>query len=228
MVHLKLFVFGPPRLERDGQPLALGVRKVLALLVYLAVTAQPHSRDTLATLLWPESDQSEARARLRRTLHRLSQVLGNDILEVGPDSIRLHPQADLWLDSAAFAQHIMAGLASEPEVVVLNSERLAHLTQAAALYRDDFLAGFTLPDSSEFDDWQFFERERVRQTFAQVLVHVVQAYQAQQAWEEAIGYARRWVGECAFARGRGQAVEIGGHLGCPRGDDQRAPRAPPG
>jgi predicted ATPase len=193
MVHLKLFVFGPPRLERDGQQLALGVRKVLALLVYLAVTAQPHSRDTLATLLWPESDQSEARARLRRTLHRLSQVLGGGVLEIGPDTICLHPQAPLWLDSAAFQQHVAAGLDPSPGAM-LDPERLAHLSTAAALYTDDFLAGFTLPDSPEFDDWQFFERERVRQTFAQVLVHLVQAYQAQQAWEEAIGYARRWVG----------------------------------
>ena len=56
MPHLKLSVFGPPRLERDGGPIELNLRKGLALLVYLAVSGQPHSRDALATLLWPESD----------------------------------------------------------------------------------------------------------------------------------------------------------------------------
>ncbi len=165
----KLFVFGPPRLEHDDQPIPLGVRKVLALLVYLAVTGQAQSRDSLATLLWPESDQQEARARLRRTLHRLSQVLGDGVLDVGADTIHLPPHSSLWLDSAAFQQHVTAGLSPEQEGTEQDAERLAQLTQAAELYRDDFLAGFTLPDSPAFDDWQFFERERLRQAFAQVL-----------------------------------------------------------
>ena len=37
MAHLKLFVLGQPRLERDGRPLELNLRKALALLVYLMV-----------------------------------------------------------------------------------------------------------------------------------------------------------------------------------------------
>src|SRR3954451_5433969 len=61
MAELKLFAFGPPRLERDGGPIDLPVRRTLALLIYLAMTAQPQSRDTLATLLWPESSQRTAR-----------------------------------------------------------------------------------------------------------------------------------------------------------------------
>src|SRR5215510_1661778 len=81
MTHLKLFVLGQPRLERDGAPLELNLRKALALLVYLAVSGQPYSRDALATLLWPESDQRESRGRLRRTLHRLTQAIGDDVLD---------------------------------------------------------------------------------------------------------------------------------------------------
>src|SRR6476646_9806238 len=102
MAHLKLFVLGPLRLERENQLVELNLRKALALLVYLAVSGQPHSRDALATLLWPESDGREARARLRRTLHRLSQAIGDAILDSGPEVIRLHPRADLRLDSADF------------------------------------------------------------------------------------------------------------------------------
>src|SRR5262245_48214768 len=100
MTVLKLLVFGSPRLERDGEPIELNLRKALALLVYLAVSGQPHSRDALATLLWPESDGRESRARLRRTLHRLTQAIGEGILDNGPETIRLHPVADFWLDIA--------------------------------------------------------------------------------------------------------------------------------
>jgi DNA-binding SARP family transcriptional activator len=191
MALLKLLVFGSPRLEREGRPIELKLRKALALLVYLAVSGQGHSRDALATLLWPESDGREGRARLRRTLHRLGQALGDDVLNAGPDAIRLHPTADLWLDCAAFRQHVAAGLPAPTDP--LAPERLAHLEAAIELYADDFLAGFTLPDSPAFDEWQFFVRESLRQLYGQVLEQLIQAYRGQQAWDLAIPYARKWV-----------------------------------
>src|SRR6266508_2174093 len=191
MALLKLLLFGSPRLERDGRPIELNLRKALALLVYLAVSGQGHSRDALATLLWPESDGREARARLRRTLHRLTQALGVDILDAGPDAIRLHPTADLWLDCAAFRQHVTAGLPAPTDP--LAPQRLAHLTAAIELYADDFLAGFTLPDSPAFDEWQFFVRESLRQLYGQVLEQLIAAHRAAEAWDTAIPYARRWV-----------------------------------
>jgi DNA-binding SARP family transcriptional activator len=65
MLHLHLF--GPPHIARDDRPVSLDTRKATALLAYLAVTGQRHSRDTLATLLYPDAGQSQARAALRRT-----------------------------------------------------------------------------------------------------------------------------------------------------------------
>src|SRR5215216_729138 len=146
MAQLQVFVLGPPRLEREGQPIELNLRKALALLVYLAVSGQPHSRDALATMLWPESDGREGRARLRRTLHRLNEAIGDHILDSGPDAIRLHPAANLWLDCAALRQHATAGLAAAAQDRFA-PERLGHLSAAVELYTEDFLAGFTLPDS---------------------------------------------------------------------------------
>ena len=34
--------------------------------------------------------------------------------------------------------------------------RISRLQQAVGLYTADFMAGFNVPDSPEFDDWQFF------------------------------------------------------------------------
>ena len=76
MSKLKIFLFGPPQLEIDHTPIELERRKALALLVYLAVAGQSHSRDTLAALLWPEADSSRARSALRRDLSHCGQSGG--------------------------------------------------------------------------------------------------------------------------------------------------------
>ena len=62
MPGLKLFLLGSPRIEQDGQPYEVKRRKLWAILAYLAVSGETQRRDTLATLLWPDSDQSQARA----------------------------------------------------------------------------------------------------------------------------------------------------------------------
>ena len=76
MPHLALHLLGSPRIECDGEPVEIGRRKAIALLIYLAVTGRSHSRDALATLLWPEYDQGRARAGLRRALAALKKALG--------------------------------------------------------------------------------------------------------------------------------------------------------
>jgi DNA-binding SARP family transcriptional activator len=76
MSSLALSLLGPPCIERDGVPVHVPRHKAVALLAYLAVTGQTHRRDALATLLWPEHDQSHARAGLRRALAALKGVLG--------------------------------------------------------------------------------------------------------------------------------------------------------
>lgn len=69
MPRSRLLLLGSPRIERDGGvPVEVDTRKAIALGAYLAVTRGCHTRDTLAALLWPEYDQTRARAALRRTL----------------------------------------------------------------------------------------------------------------------------------------------------------------
>jgi len=197
MSPLKLFVFGPPRLERDDQAIEISLRKARALLVYLAVTRKPHSRDTLATLFWPESDQSSGRASLRRTLYRLNQTLADDILRATAEMIDLNPESDIWLDVEAYREHLIACLpANSPTnqpTTHLAPQCIHRLAEAVALYTDDFLAGFNLPGSPEFDEWQFFQREELRQSLAQVLVQLIHVRRVQADFEQAIVYGRRWL-----------------------------------
>ena len=62
------------------------------------------------------------------------------------------------------------------------------LETAVTLYRDDFLAGFSLRDSIPFDDWQLQQQESLRRELAQALAQLAQTTTG----ETAVTYARRW------------------------------------
>ncbi len=169
MPQLQLFLFGPPRLVRDDREVRLTQRKDLALFIYLAVTRQVHHRDALAALFWPESDQKESRAALRRVLHRLRQAVGEQVFEIAQDTVQIAPSANLRLDTRAFQEAISDCKPQDPPLDELPVDCMERLAGAAAQYTGDFLAGFTLHDCPAFDDWQFFEAEGLRQSLARAL-----------------------------------------------------------
>ena len=61
---LTIRLLGAPEIEIQGEPLDLKNQKARALLFYLAVTGQPHTRSHLATLLWSEFPTDNARRSL--------------------------------------------------------------------------------------------------------------------------------------------------------------------
>jgi DNA-binding SARP family transcriptional activator len=201
MSGLKLLLLGPPRLERENMPLELERRKALALLAYLAVTGEAQPREALATLLWPDYDESQAHANLRRALWTMKQALGEKHVAIGRERVGLSsgltppPNSEqvLWLDVAHFRWLLAeCGTHSHPPSEVCPI-CLPLLAEAVALYRADFMAGFTLPDSPEFDEWQFFQAESLRRDLAGALERLVSGHSAQSEFEQAIPYARRWL-----------------------------------
>ncbi|MCC7352327.1 MAG: hypothetical protein IT330_01115, partial [Anaerolineae bacterium] len=191
MSRLTLFFLGAPRMERDGMEIEVDTRKAVALMAYLAVTRQSHSRGALAALFWPEYDQ--ARAALRRTLSALNKALAGDWLDADRESIGLKESADLWVDVVRFQGLLSECKAQNQPAAAVCPPCLAGLAEAVALYRDDFLAGFTLRDSPGFDDWQLFQTESLRRDLGGALERLARCHSALGDFEEAISYARRWL-----------------------------------
>lgn len=157
-------------------------RKVWALLIYLAMTGETQRRDALATLLWPTYAQSEARTALTRHLSELRKISAQGFLNSSRETVAL--TGAIWLDVAEFQQLVAD---------CTDSDCLARLTAAVALYRDDFLRGFTLPDSPDFDEWQFFQTEGLRQHLAVALERLSLLHSQHSNYEAAIPHARRWL-----------------------------------
>jgi DNA-binding SARP family transcriptional activator/Tfp pilus assembly protein PilF len=193
MSRLALYLLGPPRIECDGETVDLDTRKASALMAYLAVTRQRHSRDTLAALLWPEYDQAHARATLRRTLSTLNKALAGPWLEIDREHVSLNFDAGTWVDVHEFKRHLAACRSHNHPAAETCSACLQPLSDAVTLYDDDFLAGFSLRDSPSFDDWQFFQADSLRRDLSGALERLVQCYYATGDFASAIAYARRWL-----------------------------------
>ncbi len=173
MTGLKLSFLGPAHIVRNGESLKLDTRKNVALLAYLGVTAESHTRETLITLLWPELEPSRARAVLRRNLSILKKSLSGEWLVVEREMVGLERRTDLWVDTIQFQQMQKSWqIHGHPEMQTCPA-CLEDLSAAAALYRGDFMAGFSLRDSATFDEWQFYQTEGFRQEFAAVLEKLV-------------------------------------------------------
>ena len=193
MSGLRLSLLGPPRLERDGVPLEFDARKNVALIAYLAVTGTHHTREALVTLLWPELEPSRARAGLRRNLSVLKKTLANEWLVVIGKTIGPDPSAGLHLDVARF-RGLLQGWQNHGHPASDTCPRcLDTLAEAVALYRGDFMAGFSLRDSAAYDEWQFFQTESLRRELASALERLVRGHSQGGEHERAIPYARRWV-----------------------------------
>ena len=190
---LALYLLGPPRTELDDAPLEVDRRKAIALLIYLALTPQTHQRDALATLFWPDYDQRSARGNLRRTLSVLNRALGEGWLKIDRESVTLIRQPQLRIDVEEFRQLVATGESHNHPNHEICADCLPALDDAVALYRDDFLTGFTLEDSPDFDDWQLFQTENLRQDLTTALEKLVEGYSAQGDFKTALGYARRWL-----------------------------------
>ena len=193
MPTLKITLFGAPRIERDGAAVTLERRKSLALLAYLAVTGQAHGREALATLLWPEADESAASAGLRRALVDLRQTVGAEWLATEGDQLALPDAPGLTVDVRAFR----AGLAAVARHCHARGQAcpdcLAALSLVADLYRGDFLAGFTLKDAADFDDWQTRQTETFRLELAEALEMLAEGYAARSEPAHGLPHARCWL-----------------------------------
>jgi DNA-binding SARP family transcriptional activator len=196
--RLILYLFGSPRIHMDEQPVVVDTRKATALLAYLAVTGKTHQRDALAALLWPDYDQTSARAALRRTLSTLHHALDGDHLEISRETIALDLGGEHWVDALEF--HRLLAQASAPANAAhghtaneICPECIRALEAATQLYQAPFMAGFSLRDSDSFDEWQFFQEETMRRELSGALEKLAFALQASQRTEEAIEAARRWL-----------------------------------
>lgn len=180
MALLNLSLLGGFRARlASGSDVEIPRKKAQALLAYLGLyPGQSFLRDKLASLLWGDLPDEQARHNLRQTLFALRAAL-----PARPPSLLSDGEA--------------VGLAPDAvEVDVVTYERLAAeatpdaLAGAASLYQGDFLDGFVV-EEAPFEEWLRTERERLREVALEVLAKLLAHQMKGEALEPAIQTALR-------------------------------------
>src|SRR5262245_52808491 len=120
-----------------------------------------HSRDKIATLLWPNAGEEHARQSLRQALATLRRALR-------PHAILLADHRDARIEGPGLDVDVV-------RFETLAGDRAADaLEQAVLLYQGELLAGIRVKEPP-FDEWLLSERERLRvlalHALARLLAH---------------------------------------------------------
>ncbi len=171
---LAVRLLGECAITYAGEPLTqIDSPRLQSLLSYLLLhRSAPQSRRYLASLLWPESAEDQARTNLRQLLHHLKRELPDADRFVVADAkhVGWNPSAPCLLDVADFDRLLDEGKPAD----------------AVPLYR-----GRLLP--SCYDDWIAPERDRLEQRFREALAHLAREASERGDYDAAIRWGKRRV-----------------------------------
>jgi DNA-binding SARP family transcriptional activator len=188
MSALSIQLFGKFSVHADGQPLeGLDACKVQELLSYLLVHRErPHTRESLASLLWGETATDKSKKYLRQTLWHLQSALEGrqngaaganeegSLLSAGHDWVRFNDGSDVWLDVEVFERAFarVQGKAGKD----LDDETKHLVEGAVELYKGDLLEGW-------YQDWCLYDRERLQNMYLVMLDKLISYCEAHRDYE---------------------------------------------
>ncbi len=160
-------------------------QKTGGLLAYLAYYRhRSHPRESLIELFWPECDPSLGRQSLRKALSSLRHQL--EPPDLSPGSILLTDRSMVQLNPAACDTDVAQFEAAVQAASGAPSptEREQRLIEAAERYAGELLPGY-------YFDWMLLERQRLAETYLQVLGELTVHRETAGDLPGALAWARR-------------------------------------
>lgn len=147
---LKIRLLGPVEFRTEAGRVTFPTKKAEALVAFLAFSPGTfYTRERLATLLWGETGEEQARQSLRQTLFSVRKALGFDVFLAEGDRLAIDPSA-VELDVIEFRD-------------LLDEGSIDALAKAVDLPQGELLEGVHV-DEESFEGWLLVERERFRET----------------------------------------------------------------
>jgi DNA-binding SARP family transcriptional activator/predicted ATPase len=179
-MSLKIYLLGQFKLQANDLPIELPSRPAQSLLAYLVLNAGvTHRRETLASLLWPEATETNARSYLRQALWRIRKSLlsgslsWEDYLQISDISVAFDDHSDYWLDA---------------DLLLKTTEALPveEMIESIRLYRGELLPGF-------YEEWIVLERDRLQTAFQQKMNLLLERLIQAEQWDQALNWGEQWI-----------------------------------
>lgn len=185
--RLKVNTFGNLDIFLDNKSIKENLSyKGIALLAYLAVNkGKSFNRDKLAYMFWDSSSSNAARYNLRYTLWSLRKAIKDNKNETKfiishKDDCQLNPNSHISVDVLEL-EELIDGIEKSND-----KEYLSSLERIKNIYKGEFLEGFYVKGCIEFNDWFFYERERIQRRYFQSLNKLSAIYKAQEKYFKSI------------------------------------------
>ncbi len=191
MARHQINLFGKFSIRNDTEELTrLHGSKAQELLCYLLLHRdRPLHRETLSSLLWPDSPKFQSKKYLRQALWQLQVALDSktekieeSLLLIEPEWVRINTKAILFLDMAEFEEAFT--LTRKVWKEGLDNAQAQCLIKAVQLYKGDLLEGW-------YQDWCLFERERMQNAYLEILDTLMADCEGKKEYERGLIYGDR-------------------------------------
>jgi|SRR5450755_2514863 DNA-binding SARP family transcriptional activator len=203
MSRICIQLFGRFCIRQDRQVVpGFDAYKMQELLGYLLLHRHhPISRESLASVLWPDTTTTLSRKKLRQLLWQLQSALGSQteaphdrLLLVEPDQVQMNVEAGYWLDVAVFEKTFkcVQKIASQE----LDTQNVQALHNAVQLYRGPLLDGC-------YEDWCLSQREYLQNMYLTMVEKLMSYCEIHHDYETGIQYGMRVIScdkvrECTY------------------------------
>ncbi len=160
---LQVNMFGAPRVFWNDVPIRICRLQTRALLYRLASVESINCRDQLCHYFWPNQSEVKAKARLAHLICDLRKNLPD------PSLVQLDQQ-NIWLDPKAVQTDLQRFEQCHRSTLPVQED----LLKAINLYHGEFLEGFTLPSSAEYELWLVRNKELWANRFRAVLTQLIE------------------------------------------------------
>ena len=179
-MSLEIYLLGQFKLQANHLPIELPSRPAQSLLAYLALNAGlQHRREKLASFIWPEAAEPNARGYLRRVLWQIRKsfssgsIAWEDYLQISDIEVAFREDADYWLDA-----NLLLARGQAPPV--------DDLIEIVQLYRGELLPGF-------YDQWTVIEREHLLLAYNQKMNLLLEVLIQSSRWDAALEWGEQWL-----------------------------------
>lgn len=160
MITVKLFSI--PKVSIENKQIIFSLKKAEALFYYLVVKKEC-SKDEIINLLWEDKDDQDAKRNLRNALYELRKIFNTDDIIISKgSSIYLNPNLNIVSDLDSF---------------------IKECEDSISYYTGEFLSGFYIKQSFDFEDWLEEERTKYKELYICKLYKRIESSITKNAYE---------------------------------------------